>query len=82
MSKETKSKPVAEKKFSIFRISEEGLLKAPKNNWGNSFFANYYDSEDSAMEHIYAMQEAQQKEYFCHTLVIMPVIRLNNFPKI
>lgn len=75
MSKETKLKPVAEKKFSIFRVSEDGLLKTPEGVWSGKFFKTYYDSEDAAM------QDVQRVEYVSNSLTILPVIRWNYFPE-
>lgn len=77
MSKEIKLKPVAEKKFSIFKISEDGLLKTPQSIWRGAVFGfeNYYDSEEAAMQAI------QKVQYLSDSLIIMPVIRWNHFPE-
>ena len=42
-------KYVLTKTFKWMVISEDGLLKTPKNQWGETLFQNYYITEEEAI---------------------------------
>lgn len=40
------------KRYKIMNISEDGLLKTPRNSWGDKIFDYEYQTEEEAMKAI------------------------------
>jgi len=43
------SKHVLRQCFRWMEISEDGLLKTPKNSWGDYLFSEFYDTREEAI---------------------------------
>ena len=60
------------KQYVIMKISEDGLMKHPKDTWGDSHTFYAYDSEQEAID---AINRASEQDRIFGDLVIVTYMR-------